>query len=234
MNPFASHLGRFVVRPRMTSLELPIRWSFMCRGSLLMAQHTPASSPIWRVGFFESILSAIFRSSFSPYHRPLAALASPFLLTAHDPLKYMVVWGVSKSLCSWGLAAGRRDFASGSVKTLKQSSSLGVVHIDGLKVIIPFSFFLSSSFFLMCCGVSDSLSLLSLELVGLNLGGRDSSIVSAALTHTFGSLHPSLLSLEQPAHWQSFRSWCGLFGSALLSLLVILSISLMDLVWCLV
>ena len=86
----------------------------------------------------------------------------------------------------------------------------------------------------MYCGVNDSLLLLSLELVGLNLGGRDSSIVSAALTHVFGSLHLSLLSLEQPVHWQSFRSWCGLFGSVLLSLSVILSISLMDLVWCLV
>ena len=147
MNPFASDLGRFVVRPQMTSLELPISWSFVCRGSLLMAQHTPANSPIWQVGFFESILSAIFCSSFSPYHRPPAAFASPFLLMAHDLLKYMVIWGVSKLLCSWGLAVGRWDFASGSVKTLKQSSSLGVVRIDGLKVIIPFSFFLSSSFF---------------------------------------------------------------------------------------
>ena len=86
----------------------------------------------------------------------------------------------------------------------------------------------------MYCGVNDSLLLLSLEFVGLNLGGRDSSIVSAALMHAFGSLHPSHLSSEQPAHWQSFRSWCGLFGSVLLSLLVILSILLMDLVQCLV
>ena len=47
----------------------------------------------------------------------------------------------------------------------------------------------------MHCGVNDSLLLLSLELVGLNLGGRDSSIVSAALTHAF---FPSLLSLLLP------------------------------------
>ena len=159
-----------------------------------MAQHIPANLPIWQVGFFESILSAIFHSSFSPYHRPPAALASPFLLMAHDPLKYMIVWGESKPSCPWGLAAGRWDLASGSVKTLKQSSSLGVIWIDGLKVIIPFSFFFSSSFFLMRCGVNDSLSLLSLALVGLNLGVRDSSIASATLTHAFGSLHPSLLS----------------------------------------
>ena len=103
----------------------------------------------------------------------LLALASPFMLMAPKPLKYIVVWGVSSLPCVWGLVAGRWDFTSGSVKTLKHTSNLGVVQIDGLKVIIPFSFFPSSSFFLMCCGVNDSLSLLSVEFVGLNFGDRD-------------------------------------------------------------
>ena len=60
MKPFASHLGRWVVRPWTMSFELLIICRDLSGGSDLVAQHNPASSPIRRDGVFTLILSAIF------------------------------------------------------------------------------------------------------------------------------------------------------------------------------
>ena len=157
MKPFTSHLGRWVVSPWMISLELLI----MCRGLLgssdFVAQHSSVSSPIRQVGFFACILSAIFHSSFSPYHRPLPSLASPSLLTVHAPSRKMVVQCGSFS-CLAGLLAVIQHLDFGSMKILKYTSRLEMLHIVGLKVIIPSSF-IAFSYSLSLWGVSNRLSL---------------------------------------------------------------------------
>ena len=83
-----------------------IRWSLECGSSIFTAQQIPASSPNWQVRFFDSILSTVFHSSFSPYHRLLPILTSPFVSMTFELSKNIIVLGGGGLSCGSGLVIG--------------------------------------------------------------------------------------------------------------------------------
>ena len=95
------------------------------------------------------------------------------------------------------------------MKTLKYSTIPSLHIIDGSKQI-AFPSCLVILFLAFLSGVKDRVLWCSMA-VGLYLGAMSLSLVSALTAHTWGFLHPFLLSITHSMHMHAWSGLCALF-----------------------